>query len=397
MMNRNFLLIVVSSVILGAPMPMLILLGALAGASLAPMAALATLPASIQMLVGIFIAIPVSMYMGRRGRRSGFLLGAGFMIVGGLLAVAALYLNSFTLLCVAHLVLGAAFISLNFFRFAAAEAVAAIWKAKAIGYTLASGLVAALIGPLIYTQFKDALSPVPFAGAYLALSCLGLVGCIPLLMMGRLLPADVAKNADTTVSATATKREIISRPTVLLAIMAAAFAQASMVLMMIPTPLAMESYGHEGHHAADVIRWHVIAMFAPGFFTGGLIQRFGSMRIISCGFVLLIAAGLVATLGTGLLYFYLSLVLLGVGWNFGFIGGTYLLQTAVTEKERPLIQGINDTLLAIASSIASLSSGALYAGFGWPTLAMTTLVALLVALAVLLMGSKRVDVASSRS
>lgn len=221
MLNRNFILIVLSSIVLGAPMPMLILLGALAGQSLAPIEALATVPASVQMLAGILVAIPISMYMGKAGRRSGFLLGAVFMIAGGLLAVSALVISSFLLLCVAHLILGIAFIAINFFRFAAAESVPEQYKAKAISYTLASGLIAALIGPLIYTLFRDALLPIPFAGAYLALSCLGGVGCIPLAMMGRMLPATAAASQIADVQPQ-TKRQILSRPPVLLAIVAAA-------------------------------------------------------------------------------------------------------------------------------------------------------------------------------
>ncbi len=390
MLNRNFALIVLSSIILGAPMPMLILLGALAGQSLAPVAALATVPASVQMLAGIAVAIPISMYMGKAGRRKGFLAGAIFMIAGGLLAALALSMKSFILLCAAHFILGAAFISLNFFRFAAAESVAEQWKAKAISYTLASGLIAAFIGPLIYTQFKDALLPIPFAGAYLALSCLGLLGCIPLSMLSRMLPVTAVDHASVSRDHQVSRFQVFSRPVVLLAILAAAVAHASMVLLMVPTPLAMEAYGYEGHLGADVIRWHVIAMFAPGFFTGSLIQRFGSTSIISVGFLLLIAAGLVAANGVSVMHFYLSLVLLGVGWNFGFIGGTHLLQSSVSKHERPLIQGVNDTIIAIASSVASLSSGALYAGFGWHELAMTTVVALLLAFVILMFGKRSV-------
>jgi predicted MFS family arabinose efflux permease len=391
-MSRNFLLIVTASIILGAPMPMLILLGVLAGQSLAPSQALATLPASIQIFAGILVAIPISLYMGKAGRRSGFLLGACIMVVGGLCAAFALSIGSFFLLCLAHLILGAALIALNFFRFAAAESVPDHWKAKAISFLLASGLVAALVGPLLYTHFKDALLPIPFAGAYIALAGLGLLGCIPLSMMGKMMPKSVASTTEPSTKTLATKRDILSRPIVLLSIATAAIAMASMVLLMIPTPLAMEAIGHEAHHSADVIRWHVVAMFAPGFFTGSLITRFGSMKIITTGFVLLLASGLVALQGTELVYFYSSLVLLGVGWNFGFIGGTYLLQSSLSEDERPLIQGINDTILAIASSLASLSSGMLYAGFGWNTLATVTLVAMALAIVLLFVCRRKTAV-----
>lgn len=382
-MTRNFLLIVASSIVLGAPMPMLILLGALAGRSLAPSPSLSTLPPSIQMLAGIMVAIPISMYMGRAGRKKGFLLGALVMIIGGLTAAFALSMGSFILLCFAHLILGSALIALNFFRFAAAESVPEHFKAKAISFLLASGLVAALVGPLIYTTFKDTFLDIPFAGAYLALSCLGLIGCIPLSFLDKMVPKKSEPSASGLAFKLPTKREIITRPAVLLSMAVAAISMAIMVLLMIPTPLAMESFGHEGHHGADVIRWHVIAMFAPGFFTGSLITRFGSIKVISVGFVVLIASAIVALQGSELVYFYFSLILLGVGWNFGFIGSTYLLQSSVSEDERPLIQGVNDTVLAIAASVASLSAGVLYAGFGWLTLATATLIVLSIFIVVL--------------
>lgn len=391
MLNRNFVLIVISSVVLGAPMPMLILLGALAGQELAPLSGLATLPASVQMLAGIIVAVPVSVYMGRAGRRNGFLLGACCMVVGGCLAAFAMTQQTFLLLCLAHLILGAAFISLNFFRFAAAESVDEQWRARAISYTLASGLVAAVVGPLIYTHFKDALLPVPFAGAYLALAGLGLVGCIPLSLMSTMVPVNTV--ASPAVPVHLNRRQLLGRPVVIVAILSAAISQAAMVLLMVPTPLAMEAFGHEGHHGADVIRWHVIAMFAPGFFTGSLIQRFGVVKIIIAGFCLLVGAGVVAFQGIALVHFYVSLVLLGVGWNFGFIGATYLLQSALSERERPLVQGVNDMLLAVASSVASLSSGVLYAGFGWPSLAVTVMFALLIALLFIAMGKRHLKIA----
>ena len=385
-MTRNFWLIVIASIILGAPMPMLILLGALAGQSLAPTATLATLPPSIQMLAGIIVAIPFSVYMGKAGRRNGFLLGAAILIAGGLCAAVALTIKSFFLLCVAHLILGTALIGLNFFRFAAAESVSDQHKAKAISFLLASGLIAALFGPLIYTHFKDALLPAPFAGGYVALAVIAAVGCIPLAFMDKLLPSTPQASAKSAPEIS--KREILARPVVLLAMGTAAISQAAMVILMVPTPLAMEYVGHAGHHSADVIRWHVIAMFAPGFFTGYLITRFGVMRIISIGFVVLLCAGIVALQGTGLVHFYVSLILLGIGWNFGFIGGTYLLQSAIAANERPVIQGVNDTLLAIASSLASFSAGVLYAGFGWDTLAGATLVALLIAIVAVYLTSR---------
>lgn len=152
---------------------------------------------------------------------------------------------------------------------------------------------------------------------------------------------------------------------IIAAIGIAALSQAVMVLLMTPTPIAMIGCGFGTDQAADVIRWHVVAMFAPGFFTGFLIRRFGAGRIAATGVFLLFLSALAACLGLTLSNFYGALILLGVGWNFGFVSGTHLLQAVVSEKKRPVVQGLNDTILAISSSAASLLSGVLYAGVGW--------------------------------
>lgn len=365
MLTRNFLLILLANIVLGSAMPMLIILGGLAGGWLAPHVWLATAPPSTQMLVGIIVATPVSLFMGRFGRRAGFLLGAAMLVFGGVFAALALVLQNFILLCLAHAALGAALISVNYFRFAASEAVPAEHRAQAISFTLASGLVAALLGPQLFNEAKDALAPIPLAGAYLAIAMLGVLGALPVWWLR--MPASPLKVAHRRAESAV---RILSRnPGAVGAIGLAALSQAMMVLLMTPTPLAMIGCGFAEGQAADVIRWHVVAMFAPGFFTGFLIRRFGGTRIAVLGLVLLFASALTAWSGIGLLEFYGALVLLGVGWNFGFIGGTHLLQAALSDEERPLVQGVNDTLLAVSSSGASLLSGVLFAGIGWTGLA----------------------------
>jgi len=361
MLNRNFIVILLGNVILGSAMPMLIILGGLAGAWLAPQSWLATVPPSAQMLVGIVVATPISLFMGRFGRRAGFLLGASLIVVGGIVGATALTIQSFILLCTAHVILGGALICINYFRFAAAEAVPNKHQARAISYTLAFGLIAAFIGPELFTYAKDMLAPTPLAGAYLAMSVLGILGALPVL--GLNLPAPRPK---THVGQRTSGWHVLkTNPRVAAAIGIAAASQAMMVLLMTPTPLAMIGNGFGEDQAAGVIRWHVIAMFAPGFFTGSLILRFGAEKIAALGLVLLLSSAGVGFSGLELINFYGSLVLLGIGWNFGFIGGTHLLQSALSEDERPLVQGINDTILAVAASAASLLSGALFAGIGW--------------------------------
>ena len=378
MINRNFSIVILANVIMGAAMPMLILLGALAGGYLAPVASLATAPPSAQMITGIVAALLISQFMARHGRRAGFLLSAGLTVAGGSLGAVALLQSSFTLLILAHVLLGAALTGVNFFRFVAAEVVSDDWKPQAMSITLASGLFAALLGPGLFAMTKDHLSPVPFAGAYMAIAGLGLVGGLLVAGLNGLGPVEAARQpqrGDTLA--------ILRRGPVITAILAAAVSMALMVLMMVPTPLAMVDCGFGEGQAADVIRWHVVAMFAPGFFTGSLLKRFGNVRVVQAGFVLFLVAALIAALDVRIGNFYLSLIVLGVAWNFGYTGGTAMLQSALNEAEKGRIQGLNDMLVAIAASLASLSSGAIYAGLGWTALSVAVLpVAMLAILAV---------------
>lgn len=367
MFTRNFSLILIGNVVLSAAMPMLIVLGALAGAQLAPQMWLTTGPPSAQMIAGILIASPISLFMGRHGRKAGFLVGAAVLTLGGLLGAASLHLQSFAMLCFSHFVLGAAMTCVNYFRFAAAESVSEPYRPQAISLTLASGLIAALVGPEIFAHSKDAIETSPLAGAYLAMAILGIVGVVPLL--GLKLPPLTVRSS---ISSGSVLRVLQTHPQLFVPIGIAALSQAIMVLLMTPTPLAMVNVGFMEEQAADVIRWHVVAMFAPGFFSGYLIKQFGDRPIAIAGLGLLLISAIIALLGLNAGNFYVSLVLLGVGWNFGFVSGTHMLQASLNKQNQAQVQGANDTLLAVSSSLASLLSGALYSGLGWIGLAAIT-------------------------
>lgn len=371
MFNRNLLLILLTNILLGAPMPLLIILGGFAGAALAPTPELITVPVSAQLLAGILVASPLSLLMGKVGRRSGFLFVCLLTIVGALIAVLSLQLSSFWLLCAAHLVMGAALIGVNFLRFAAAESVPAIHRPNAISFTLASGIVAALIGPTLYAVAGGLFPQLPFAGAYSAIALLGLMGVLPVLALTLPPPksADDHESASESAGESASLRSawqlLLERPALRLAVAVAATSQALMILMMVPTPQAMVDHGFMHDEAASVIRWHVVAMFAPGLVAGLMIRRFGVHTIIYWGLAMLMAASLAAVAGTSGMHFHIALILLGVGWNFGFVGGTQLLQSALSEAEKPVMQGVNDTIIALASVSASVVSGLLYSGMGW--------------------------------
>ncbi len=360
-------------------MPMLIILGGLAGAMLAPSGELAILPVSVQMMAGMLTAAPMSVFMGKYGRKLGFLLGATVAASGGALGVYSLFYENFYTLCLAHAAMGSALVCFGYFRFAAAEVVSEAWRPKAISFTLGSGLVAALIGPEVFIYSKDIFSPIPFAGAYGAITALSVIGSLPILAL-RLVVTDSSGQSDRDEKVTSVG-EIVRRPAVFTAILCAAISFGVMVLLMAPTPLAMVGCGFTDVQAGDVIRWHVIAMFAPSFFTGSLISRFGSGKIISCGLLMLCLSSVIAMAGIELTNFYLSLILLGLGWNFGFIGATNMLNENLNAGERSVVQGANDTLIALVSTLASFGSGILISSFSWTVVAVTALPLVLVAFA----------------
>lgn len=373
----NLVLILIGSAVLGAPMPMLIILGGLAGILLAPSEAFATLPASIQVLSGLFTAAPLSLLMGKFGRKVGFSLAAGFVLIGGLLGAYAIVIGSFWLLCAAHIPLGAALIGFNYFRFAAAEVAPAKYSSIAISFALGAGLFAALLGPEIFNRTKDLVSGVPFAGAYLSIVVIALVGIVPVLLL-RLDPV-ASENAASKGSAVRLGAVLRRRP-VVIAILSGAVSHAVMVLLMTPTPLAMVGEGFMDTEASSVIKWHVIAMFAPSFVTGFIINRFGVKKVIGAGLIMLAISSGIAISGLSLHHFYGALILLGIGWNFGFIGATKLLADSLAPDERSAVQGTNDTLIAFASTLAAFGSGAMLSAVSWTALCLIALPMVLVGL-----------------
>lgn len=362
--------LLVANTILSSALPMLIILGGLAGLLLAPTPALATLPPSIQIFAGFLVTGPFSLLMGRRGRRFGFAVGGGLAMVGGVLGVLALLWSSFALLCLAHAFTGGALACYLYFRFAAAEVVSAQWQPIAISLMLTSGLVAAFIGPEVFIWSRDLFAPTPFAGAYAAIVLVTVIGLLPLAFVDIPRPAVAADRPKIDRRALAA---ILRRRPVMTAVLAGAVSQGIMVLLMAPTPLAMTGHGHSDVAASDVVRWHVVAMFAPSFFTGFLIKRFGTVPIVAAGLTLLIGAALVAASGISVHHFYAALIVLGIGWNFSFIGATDMLVGAVSPEERAVVQGTNDTLIALASTVCVFISGAIVTGFGWTQLALISL------------------------
>ncbi len=375
--KRNLAVLVFAHAVLGSQLAINIIVAGLAGSLLADNPLLATLPISI-VVVGSLVSAPaMSLFMGRYGRRAGFLVAALAGAAASALCARALFVGSFALFMWGSVLLGVYQAAQGFFRFAAADAAAEHFKPKAISWVLAGGLLSALLGPEIVRATSESVAGVPYAGAYLAMIALNVIGAAGLWLLDIPPPPSVAK-------ATAMGRPlavIARQPVFMVAALSGMVGAAAMTLVMTSTPLAMVGHGFTPDHAADVVRWHIVAMFAPSFFTGSVIVRFGRLPVIAVGLLLLGVCGAVALAGVDLHNFYLALIALGIGWNFSFIGATSLLGTTHTPAEQSKVQGLNDFLVLGFVAVGSFGSGALLDAFGWSAVQYAMAPALLAALA----------------
>ena len=374
--KRNVAVLVLAHAVLGAQLALNIIVAGLAGARLADDPSLATLPISIVVL-GSLVATPaMSLFMGRYGRRAGFLVGAAAGGAGGALCARALFLGSFEVFLLGSVLLGIYQASQGFLRFAAADAAPEAFKPKAISWVLAGGLFSALLGPEIVRATSSLVPAVPYAGPYLAVIALNVVGALVVAF----LDIPPARHAAAAADSGRPLVIIARQPAFLVAALSAMVGFASMSLVMTSTPLAMVGHGFTTDHAADVVRWHIVAMYAPSFFTGPVIVRFGRLPVIAVGLLLLAACGVTALAGVDLAHFYVALVALGIGWNFSFIGATSLLGTTHTRAEQAKVQGLNDFLVLGLVAVGSFGSGALLDAFGWSAVQYAMAPALLLAL-----------------
>jgi MFS family permease len=352
--RRNVLVLAASNAILGAQLPMIFIIGGLAGQTLSPNICFATLPISMIVLGSMLAATPISSLMQRYGRKAGFFLGSASGMAGAAVGAYALYLANFYLFLAGSVLTGVYLSAQGFYRFAAADTASETYRPKAISYVLAGGLVSAIIGPQLVKVTADAMA-IPFLGTYLAVIVLNLFGLVlfPLLRFPEPKPFDAADPVGRT------RRELLASPRIAVAIICAMVSYALMNLVMTSTPLAVVGCGYSKSNAADIVSAHVLAMYIPSFFTGHLIARFGAERIVSAGLAILATAAAVALSGTDLSNFFLALVLLGIGWNFGFIGATTMLSVAHAPEERGRVQGLNDMMVFGCVTLASLSSGGL--------------------------------------
>ena len=347
-------MLVLAQAFLGSQMAMIFVVGGLAGQSLASNICFATLPISLIVIGSMFSSNPLIFIMQRYGRRTGFLIGALAGALGGAIGAYGLYVASFPIYLLGSLVTGIYMAAQQFYRFAAADTASEAFRPKAISYVMAGGLASAVIGPQLVKVTSDAMV-IPFLGTYYAVIALNVLGAVVCVFLDIPKPQPAQDGAPKG----RTRMQLLKTPRIAVAVICATVSYALMNLVMTSTPLAVVGCGFTTGNAADVVTGHVLAMFAPSFFTGHLIVRFGVERIVAAGLIILAAAGAVALHGVQLENFFLALILLGLGWNFGFIGATTMLAASHTVEERGRMQGLNDFIVFGGVTVASLASGGL--------------------------------------
>jgi MFS family permease len=343
----------------------------LVGLALAPYGWMATLPVMGYVVGGALFTGPVAWAQARFGRKGSFQIGLGVAFASALLCAIAAYTRNFWLLCSATVLAGYYQANGQLYRFASAELAAPSVREKAVSLVMAGGLLGAVVGPNLAARTKD-LTGVPFIGAYLALAVVALLAMAVLAAM-RFPPMPSRSSS----SGGRPLRVIVRQPEFVVAAAAGALGYGVMNLLMAATPLAMQQCGLPFSDAAFVLEWHVIGMFAPGFFTGDLIKRFGVLPVMAMGVALNLGCVAIAVSGVDLQHFAIALFMLGVGWNFLFTGSTTLSLSTYRAEEKDSAQGALNFLIFAVMALSSFTSGALVATRGWTLLNFGSLVPLL--------------------
>jgi len=350
----------------------LITVSALIGLDLTPDKRLATLPLALQYVSIMLASVPASLLMGRVGRKAGFLIAGCIGLCGASLALFAVLQHQFVVYCIASLCFGTFTAFANYYRFTAADVVPSERKSRAISWVMAGGLIAAFIGPNLATWSANWFAAERFAGPFVVL--MGVYALSMITISFAHLPEPATQSID------ATRRpimQIVTQPTFMIATLCQMFGYGIMNLVMTSTPLAMHAMDFDLSATATVIQWHVVAMFAPSFFTGALIKRFGIVSILLAGVIAgLLCVGINLT-GTTHLHFISALVALGISWNFLFVGGTTLVTETYQPAEKSRAQAANDFLVFSTVSLTALTAGTLHHVYGWERVNLSVLPILL--------------------
>jgi len=377
---RNVFLLALSQALGSSGVSMVVLLGGILGAQLAPSPTLATVPASVMVIGVALTTIPASLLMQRIGRRPGFIGAALAASLAALLAAYAVMQASFTLLCLSTFLIGATGAFMQQYRFAAAESVAPERAARAISFMLLGGIVAGFLGPELGRRASDWLPSVQYSGSFVSMAGLFILAAVTLSFLREPAPLQV----DTSLAGRPVF-QIASQPIYLLAVLASGVGYGVMSFVMTATPVYMhQMHGFSLDQTALVIQSHIIAMYLPSLFTGVLLEKLGLQRMLLLGVAALAACVGLGVISREFVHFWGALVLLGVGWNFLFVGGTVLLTSSYHPQERFKAQGLNDFLVLGVQAFTSLSAGTVLFNANWSTLNLLNLPALALVLAVVL-------------
>lgn len=376
--RRNVMVLAFCQAVAMTSISMMATVSALAGQMIASDKALATLPIALQQLTVMLTTFPASYIMRHFGRRAGFSTGAMVGILGGSLQCYAVFQFDFALFCLGNALVGVANGFALFFRFAAADIADLGFKSKAISLVMAGGVIAAFAGPELAKWTHDWFQPVPFAGAFLAIALLQAFNGLMVQFVRIPRPSAAERHLAGRPLGT-----IMRQPVFIVAALGGMIGYGSMSLVMTATPLAMVGCGFAFGTAATIIQWHVLGMFTPSFFTGHLIARFGAPRVMLTGTAALMACAAINLSGTALWNFWAALVLLGIGWNFLYIGASSLLTESYRPEERAKTQALNDFLVFTLVTAASFASGGLNHRFGWSAVNLGVILPVLLAAGVI--------------
>ncbi len=377
---RTILLLSLCFALTGTTSSLTVSASPLVGFQIADNQALATLPLSFHLIGTMLAGIPASFLMKNVGRRYGFMIGTGIGAFGAASAAGAIIYSNFYLFCLSIFCLGILSGFGQLYRFAAADVATNEFKTKAVSLVMIGGIIAGFIGPTVASKAKDLIPNAEFAGSYLFVIMFHFL--IVLILLGTRLP-----QPDDTEQKGKTRplKEIFSQPKFLVAVLSAMAGYGVMAMVMTATPLAMtEGSGHQFSDAAFVIQWHVVGMFAPSFFTGSLIHRYGSVPIIFTGILLNVLCIAINLAGTDVFNYWSSLILLGMGWNFMFVAGTTMVIETYSPAEKAIVQGVNDFLVFGTAAVSSLLAGVVQTSLGWRAVNLSSIPLLGVAVLALL-------------
>ena len=376
--KHNAVVLAVATALGGSSPAIVVSLGGLVGQALASNKELATLPVSLLNLGLALGTIPAAMLMRKAGRRIGYVVGAGVGLIGGCLAAFGIASYSFVLFCLGTLIIGSYGSFNQSYRFAATDAASEAFKPRAISWVMTGGLVAGVIGPQTVIWTRDAIQTAPFAGAFLGQAALAFLSMVAVLFL-RPAPVSVASGK----AGGRPLLEIVRQPRFIVAAVTGLVSYSLMTFMMTAAPLAMIGCGHSVGAAALGIQWHILAMFGPSFFTGRLISRYGKGPVTAAGLALIALSAVIGLSGITVAHFWITLILLGLGWNFGFIGATALVTDCYRPEERAKVQAANDFLIFGSVAVASFSSGKLLSASGWESVNWLVFPPVAIALALL--------------